>query len=1017
MVLQRQLYARLAQRSTSVLSAAVTAVMLFVWTGFYLMPELAVRLAIRELRAMDVSVARVDLVSLSPTGLVLQDLALAEGGLAVRRLTADGVLPALPDGGRLTKLRLEGVSIVGAVTDDGTLSVPGVPLTGGDRSAEQPPLASIPFDTLEIVDATLTLASPWGEAALALDADTALTLEGDLRFEGRVGGRLGPIDTVAAAVDGRVDPQGGFSVGLELARADPTIGPVAGSQVSGWAHLSGDLLGAQPILLSMQATAPHLDVAGWPLADVAVTVAGPLDAPDLAMLRFRHPQSATRLRADLLDRVDQTRLEVEIETADVQSLGHAVGTDLPLSGGARLRADLSLPAGAMTAPQTVRTGPVTGVIHLQVAEVDWPGRMAGGAMEARSEVSWRDGHLQVAGPYPWTFEIGEVAGEPVQARGEIGNGRNSGPVFAVSVADADWTAALDAVAATIEPFAWGELMLAMPGFAVSGSVAPGETALTTTGAILVDGLISPDAGVRGAEVAVSGVLLATDDELRWTATGPLIAAADRLDAYGLEVPDGLEVELVPGEGEPWLIVDDALRWRFAGTSRIIGDRLVLPDGTDLAIAWPELTLAAAGTAGSVERMIARLDGGAVTAPTWGWRFAGLQAEAELGGSDAGATDIVLTRLEARPLADPAPVVPLTLSGLIRVDDPGEGVVISGTGSAGSADGNLRMDWSARHDVVSGTGRLTATLDTLEFAADGLQPASLSPLAATFPVTLVSGTVSGTLAANWNENGEATSGDLQVSSVGFTVAGIPISGISGDLSATSLAPLVLPPGQPVSVARVELGIPMTDGEIAVGLPEDGSIAVDGAVFDWAGGTVSAESFTIPLDGSDQSFVLDANAIDLAALFDAIDLPELSATGRLDGRIPIRLGADTIRIDNGSLESTAPGVIQYVPEELSADAEAGVALLLQALRDFRYESLSMTLNGETGGETEIGLRISGANPDLYDGYPIALNVNVSGELYDILRQGLSASRYARRAEEYYRERVQDRVLEDAITGDSQ
>ena len=108
---------------------------------------------------------------------------------------------------------------------------------------------------------------------------------------------------------------------------------------------------------------------------------------------------------------------------------------------------------------------------------------------------------------------------------------------------------------------------------------------------------------------------------------------------------------------------------------------------------------------------------------------------------------------------------------------------------------------------------------------------------------------------------------------------------------------------------------------------------------------------------------------------------------------------------------------MPEEPPATAEAGVALLLQALRDFRYESLSMTLNGETGGETEIGLRISGANPELYDGYPIALNVNVSGELYDLLRQGLAAGRYARQAEEYYRDRVQDQALDDILTGDGQ
>ena len=162
---------------------------------------------------------------------------------------------------------------------------------------------------------------------------------------------------------------------------------------------------------------------------------------------------------------------------------------------------------------------------------------------------------------------------------------------------------------------------------------------------------------------------------------------------------------------------------------------------------------------------------------------------------------------------------------------------------------------------------------------------------------------------------------------------------------------------------------------------------------------------------------ARSVSLATLFEAIGLPELSATGRLDGRLPVRLSGDTIGIDNGELVSTEPGVIRYVPEETVGAVEPGVALLLEAIRDFRYETLAMTLNGTTGGETEIGLQISGANPGLYDGYPIALNVNVSGELFDILRQGLATSRYARRAEEYYRDRIQDQVLEGVVTGQGQ
>ena len=40
--------------------------------------------------------------------------------------------------------------------------------------------------------------------------------------------------------------------------------------------------------------------------------------------------------------------------------------------------------------------------------------------------------------------------------------------------------------------------------------------------------------------------------------------------------------------------------------------------------------------------------------------------------------------------------------------------------------------------------------------------------------------------------------------------------------------------------------------------------------------------------------------------------------------------------------------------------------------------------------IGMKIRGKNPNFYDGYPVELNLNVSGELDRILRRGLAGYR---------------------------
>ena len=1017
MVVQRQLYARLAQRAAALLAAVLTAVMLLVLTALYLLPDLVTRLAVRELSAADISIAEVELVALSPNRLVLQDIVLGEGGLAVRRLTVDGALIDLPDEARLERLRVEGLIADGAITEDGVLEIAGIPSAADRRPPAASTVPQLPFDIVEVVDATVRLNTPWGETDATLAATGGPTPDGGLRFGGRLDGRLGPIDSVSATADGRVDADGRFSLGLELVQGDPAFGPVAASAVSGWAHVSGDLGGSEAIRLSMQAAAPRLDVADLSLTDIELTLSGPVDAPDLAVLRAHHPVSGTHLRADLTARTGDTQLQLEVRTSDIGAAAATAGAEFSLEGEGVLFADLSLPAGAMTAPATLQSGPVSGTVDLRVTDLEWPSLITGGAVQGQADVHWREGLLRIDGQSPWALETHSIAGQPVPIRGWVGDGAAGGPGFDIFITDQGWTVGLETAVATVEPFVWGELTAAAPSLSAAGRIAPDETALAIAATVALDGRPSADIGIADGEITLSGALQVLDDGWQWTTSGPIVALADALDAYGVSFPEGLLVDWTPPDGGSWLTVDSALRWQIAGNPQLTNDSVILPDGSDLAVVWPDLALTASGTAGSLETMTARVEGGSVTAPEWGWAFSGLLAEAGLSDPDVASAQIELSRVEVRPLADPAPVVPLILSGRVDIDVPDEGIVLSGSGTAGSADGNLQMGWSARHDVRSGTGGLTATLETLAFATDGLQPASLSPMAESSPVSAVSGTVAGTLSANWTERAQETSGNLQFSSLGFSIAGVPISGVSGELAVASLAPLVIPAGQSLSIGRVDLGIPLTNGEVALGLNEDGHIVVDHLVFDLAGGSIAAEPFIIHRDGSDQSVVLDAEAIDLAELFAAIDLPALSATGRLNGRIPVRLGADMIRIDNGSLESTAPGVIRYVPEEPPATAEAGVALLLQALRDFRYESLSMTLNGETGGETEIGLRISGANPELYDGYPIALNVNVSGELYDLLRQGLAAGRYARQAEEYYRDRVQDQALDDILTGDGQ
>jgi hypothetical protein len=73
-------------------------------------------------------------------------------------------------------------------------------------------------------------------------------------------------------------------------------------------------------------------------------------------------------------------------------------------------------------------------------------------------------------------------------------------------------------------------------------------------------------------------------------------------------------------------------------------------------------------------------------------------------------------------------------------------------------------------------------------------------------------------------------------------------------------------------------------------------------------------------------------------------------------------------------------------MAATGQGGMALALQALEDFQYESIAVKVSGSAQKDLETELAIKGTNPALYDGYPIDFNLNLSGELANVIRDSM-------------------------------
>lgn len=166
----------------------------------------------------------------------------------------------------------------------------------------------------------------------------------------------------------------------------------------------------------------------------------------------------------------------------------------------------------------------------------------------------------------------------------------------------------------------------------------------------------------------------------------------------------------------------------------------------------------------------------------------------------------------------------------------------------------------------------------------------------------------------------------------------------------------------------------------------SLTINSAQMNWKGGTLSIRDTEIPLSGTaPYNFTVQARDISIDDLMQSLTGKRVSATGTVSGTIPVRIARDgTITLGKGTLTAAGPGTITMPPDALPGD-NPQIALTRQILELFNYQSLTIASTPENG-ETAIILALEGHNPDVYNGRAVKLNVRLTGDILDFVRQNV-------------------------------
>lgn len=313
--------------------------------------------------------------------------------------------------------------------------------------------------------------------------------------------------------------------------------------------------------------------------------------------------------------------------------------------------------------------------------------------------------------------------------------------------------------------------------------------------------------------------------------------------------------------------------------------------------------------------------------------------------------------------------------------------------ASTAEGRLALRAQGSHDLVTSSGRASLKLETARFEPGGFQPGHLLPALAEW-IHSASGTLDAKGSAAWQ--GERITGGFELALKDWNVES-PVARFTGVNAAVQIDgpwPFSLPAGQSLWMERVDFGLELSNGHIRYGLQPDGALDIERAEWEFAGGRIHTAGRFDPT-AEEQELLLEVDDVDLAQLLSLVPLEGLTGEGRISGRLPLVRRGDVLEIRDASLSGDAAGGwIRYAAAGGTTGpaflAQRGLGLTLAVLENLRWESLGLSMNGDTQGIVEIQLHVRGRNPEYQSGRPVEFNTNVESELADLLRKEAASYR---------------------------
>jgi hypothetical protein len=274
-----------------------------------------------------------------------------------------------------------------------------------------------------------------------------------------------------------------------------------------------------------------------------------------------------------------------------------------------------------------------------------------------------------------------------------------------------------------------------------------------------------------------------------------------------------------------------------------------------------------------------------------------------------------------------------------------------------ASGTKVTDVTIEHLLASGVGHADLDVPGVTFGQN-LQPEELTRLTEGV-IALVQGTLTGRGRIDWTGSKVTSTGEFATAGMDLAAPFGPVTGMRGTIHFNDLLGLTTPPGQTMTVDSINPGILVENGVIHYQLLPGQLVQIERGDWPFMGGRLILRETVLNFGRpSAKRLTFEVVGLDAKVFVDSLGFKEIGATGVFDGVLPMIFDENGGRIVGGRLDSRVPGgTLAYNGVVNRANLGTMGNIAFDALRNLRFKSMIVRLDGDLAGEFATRLTIDG------------------------------------------------------------